>query len=55
MVEDPALLPLWLGTMLWCQFDPWPGNFHMPWAWARKKKKKIGVQQILASNYWLNK
>ena len=19
-----------LGSLLWCGFDPWPGNFHMP-------------------------
>ena len=21
-------------------FDPWPENFHMPWAWPKKEKKK---------------
>ena len=21
------------------QFDPWPGNFHMPWMWLGKKKR----------------
>ena len=20
-----------LGSMLWHGFNPWPGNFHMPW------------------------
>ena len=33
-VKDPALLLLWHG------FDPWPGNFHMPWAQPGKKKKR---------------
>ena len=22
------------------RFDPWPGNFHMPWVWPKEKKKK---------------
>ena len=25
---------------LWLGFDPWPGNFHVPWVWPRKEKKK---------------
>ena len=25
--------PVWLGSLLWLQFNPWPGNFHMLWAW----------------------
>ena len=28
-----ALSLLWLGSMLWRRFDPWPGNFLMPWVW----------------------
>lgn len=24
--------------MLWLKFDPWPGNFHVLWAWPKKKK-----------------
>ena len=24
-------------SLLWLRFDPWPGNFHMPWAWPKKK------------------
>ena len=27
-------------SLLWCQFDPWPRNFHMLWAWPKKKRKK---------------
>ena len=30
MVKDLELSLLWLG------FDPWPGNFHMLWAWPKK-------------------
>ena len=25
-----ALSPQWLWSLLWCTFDPWPRNFHMP-------------------------
>ena len=33
-VNDPALSLQWLG------FDSQPGNFHMPWVWSQRKKKK---------------
>ena len=33
-VKDPALLQLWLQL----GFDPWPGNFHIPWVWLKEKK-----------------
>ena len=33
-VEDSEL------SLLWCVFDPWLGNFCMPWVWPKKKKKK---------------
>ena len=29
-VKDPALSQLWLGSLPWCRFDPWPWDFHMP-------------------------
>ena len=41
-VKNLALSPQWLGLLLWCRFDPWPWNFHMSWAWPRKKKKIEG-------------
>ena len=28
-VKDPVLSLLWPGSLLWCEFNPWPGNFHM--------------------------
>lgn len=28
-VQDLVVSLLWLG------FDPYPGNFHMPWAWPK--------------------
>ena len=37
-VKDLALSLLWLGSQLWRGLDPWPGNFHMPWTWQKKKE-----------------
>ena len=25
-----------LRSLLWQGFSPWPGNFHMPWAWPKR-------------------
>ena len=33
-VKDLAL------SLLWCEFDPWLGKFHMPWVRQKKKKRK---------------
>ena len=46
-VKDLALSLQWLGPLLWCGFNPWPRNFHMPWAWPKKKKKKFEQTQWL--------
>ena len=27
MVKDLALSLLWLGSLLWHEFEPWPGNY----------------------------
>ena len=35
-VKDPALPQLWRRLQLWCGFDPWPGNLHMPWGQLEK-------------------
>ena len=45
---DPTLLLLWLSSLLWHRFDPWPGNFCMTWKWPKKKKekKKKGVPVV---------
>ena len=37
-VEDPALLQLQCRLQLQHRFDPWPGNFQMPWVWQKKKE-----------------
>ena len=34
-VKDPALSLQWLG------FDPWPGNFCLPWAWPKPNEDCI--------------
>ena len=38
--EDLASLLLWLGSLLWHRFDPWPGNLHRLWAVAKNKQTK---------------
>ena len=46
-VKDPML------SLLWCEFDPWPGNFHMPLAQPKtpnqiKPNKTIFKKVVLA-------
>ena len=33
------------GSLLWCGFDSWPGNFHMLRAQPKRKKKKKKVKK----------
>ena len=39
-VKDPALPQPWHRSQPQRGFDPWPGNFHMPWVWPKIKKRK---------------
>ena len=39
-VKDLASSLLCFWSLLLLGFDPWPGNFHMPQAQPKKKKKK---------------
>ena len=39
-VKDLALSLLWLGSLLWHGFIPWPRNFHMPQLWPKTNKQK---------------
>ena len=39
-VKDLVLSLLWLWLLLWCRFDPWPGNFCMPQVQPKKKKRE---------------
>lgn len=36
-VKDLALLLRQLGSLLWCVFDLWPGNFHTPQVQLKQK------------------
>ena len=38
--RDLALSQQWPRLKLHLGLDPWPRNFHMPWVWPKKKKKK---------------
>ena len=37
-VKDLVLSLLRLWFLLWRGFDPWPRNFHMPWAQPKQTK-----------------
>ena len=39
-VKDLVLSVQQLWSLLGSGFDPWPGNFHIPWVMKEKKKKK---------------
>lgn len=36
-VKDLTLSLQWFGFLLWCRFEPWSGNFHMPCAQQKIK------------------
>ena len=36
-VKDPALSPLWLGSLLWHRFHTWPRNFPCAMGMAKKQ------------------
>ena len=42
-VKDPELSLQWLGSLLWCRFDLWPGNFCMPREWPSVTRFKINT------------
>ena len=39
-VKDLELSLQQLRLLMWCKVSPWPGNFHMPWVWQKKKERK---------------
>ena len=47
-VKDPGMSLLWLGSQLWCMFDSWPRNFHIPQA-QPKINKQNHPQYIFSS------
>ena len=40
-VKDLGLSLLWLWSPLCCRFNPRPRNFHMLWAWPKKRKTQL--------------
>ena len=38
VVNDLVVSLLWLRSLRWCSFDPWPGNFCIPQAQLKKKR-----------------
>lgn len=38
-VKYPVLSVQRLWLLLWHEFDLWPGKFHMPLVWPKRKKK----------------
>ena len=48
-VKDLALSLLWLGSLLWHKFDPWPWNLHMPWTWPKKQSKVKSIDSRLSA------
>ena len=38
-VKDLVLSLQWLGSLLWCRFDPWPGSIHMLQSQPQTEKK----------------
>ena len=45
-VKDPVLSLLWLGSLVWCGFGPWPRNFCVLQAWPKGKKKKMSLSRV---------
>ena len=50
-VKDPVLLQLWRRLQLRLEFEPWPGNFHMPWLPSTARGKKTCKLCVRVSCY----
>ena len=53
-VKDPTLSVPWLGFLLWCAFDPWPRNFHMPQVRAPLAPQKMKLLKLHEQVMWLS-
>ena len=53
-VKDLALLLLWLGSLLWHWWDPWPQNFRILWVCPPFKKTQLRTLCILRDEYVLS-
>ena len=47
MVKDLVSPLLWLRSLLWRRFEPWPGNFHMLWVQPIKLPTKSPNTSVL--------
>ena len=45
-VKATVLPLLWLESLLWREFDPWPGNFYMFWHSHQKKKVMLSLLSL---------
>ena len=51
-VKDLMLSPLWLWSLLWHGFDPWPRNFCMLQC-GQKKKKAFRELETALDSQWM--
>ena len=49
-LKDITLSLQWLRLLLWHEFHPWPGNFHMLWAWSKKREEKKSLSSPFLGN-----
>ena len=57
LVKDPVVLLLWLRSLLWHRFDPWPENLHNVSGVVPSKKKARKQKQSVPSSFplgWLD-
>ena len=50
-VKDPGLSLQQFGLLLWCMFDPWLRNFHIPQAQPNKQTNKSPRLQAVLQSY----
>ena len=42
-VKDPLVSLLRFWSLPWHGFNPWPGNFHMPWMWPKRPQRPMST------------
>ena len=45
-VKDLALSLPQLGLLLWCEFYPWPRNFHMSQVWPKEGEEEEEEEEL---------